>query len=71
MSYRAAQSVLGYLYALGQGVEQDDVKAYLWLDLAARAGDATARRNLDMLTPHLDADELAAGKALVEEWSPK
>lgn len=66
-----AQSMLGYLYAMGESVERDDIQAYLWLSLAARAGDATAADNLARLLPDLSADQLSAGKALVEGWSAK
>lgn len=31
----SAQGTLGMLYSLGQGVQQNDVEAYFWLDLAA------------------------------------
>ncbi|MFQ5784123.1 MAG: tetratricopeptide repeat protein [Alphaproteobacteria bacterium] len=66
-----AQSALGYLYALGEGVERDDLKAYIWLSLAARAGDGAAADNLTLLLPELSADTRAAGDALVEAWKPR
>lgn len=66
----AAQSALGYLYAKGVGVERDGPQAYLWLSLAAHAGEATAVENLRRLEAVLDETQVAAGKALVEGWSP-
>jgi uncharacterized protein len=34
-----AQVLLATMYALGQGVPQDYVRAYMWSDLAAVSGD--------------------------------
>ncbi len=69
-NHAGAQSMLGYLYAAGEGVARDDVQAYLWLTLAAQSGDAGAADNLERLTPLLTPAQIAAGKALVEAWSP-
>lgn len=65
-----AQSMLGYLYAVGEGVERDGPQAYLWLSLAARAGNAAAAENLSRLEAALDATQAAAGRTLETNWSP-
>ena len=44
-----AQYNLGSLYAEGQGVTQDNVYAYMWLDISASQGDRDARENRDMV----------------------
>ncbi len=69
-NHRTAQSATGYFYALGEGTERDDVQAFLWLSLAARAGDAAAADNLALLTPQLSGEQRAAGEALLEDWAP-
>ena len=66
-----AQSMLGYLYVTGEGVPRDGTTGYLWLALAARAGDAAAAANLERLTPTLTREQLADGEALVDGWPPK
>ena len=69
-NHAGAQSMLGYLFAAGEGVARDDVQAYLWLTLAAEGGDTGAADNLERLTPGLAPEQIAAGKALIEAWSP-
>jgi len=40
--YASAQYNLGLMYAKGQGVTQDYIKAHMWINIAAAAGDAEA-----------------------------
>ncbi len=44
-----AQSTLGYLYAKGQGVQQDYLQAAYWWKKASSKGDADAQYNLGLL----------------------
>ena len=44
-----AQSKLGFMYASGQGVTQDDEEAVKWFRLAAEQGDEEAQSALDAL----------------------
>ena len=39
--YAAAQFNLGVMYASGQGVPEDDVTAYAWLNIAAAQGQSS------------------------------
>jgi TPR repeat protein len=41
-----SQAMIGYLYLVGEGVEQDDVEAERWLWRAAMQGSADAAANL-------------------------
>ena len=72
--YAAAQFNLGRAYAIGQGVPQDDVRAHVWLSLAAlqpsanRERWATAR---DELANTLSVEQLAETRRLVREWKTK
>ena len=45
----AAQANLGFMYAKGQGVPQDDQEAVRWSRLAAEQGDAVAQCNLGVM----------------------
>jgi TPR repeat protein len=66
-----AQGMMGTLYSMGQGVEQNYVEAYYWLDLAAavkgpkQAQYATYRQ---MMGEHITADELTEVQAREKAW---
>jgi TPR repeat protein len=73
-----AQSRLGFLYYMGQGVPQDYLLAHMWFNLAASQysasenkdrDDAVARRNAvaAKLTPAL----IVEAQKLAREWKPK
>jgi len=47
--YAAAQIHLGFMYATGQGVPQDDAEALKWYRLAAEQGLAAAQHNLGLM----------------------
>ena len=40
-----AQQVVGLMYSIGEGVRQDDVQAYMWIDLAAANYSSPTNRN--------------------------
>jgi hypothetical protein len=69
--HAAAQAWLGYLYTSGTGVDEDKLKAFLWLALAARAGEVSAAENLALLERVLTEEQIAAGRKLLEVWSPE
>jgi TPR repeat protein len=69
-----AQKLLGSMYADGQGVARDYVRAYLWLSLAASGTS-------DVVTPHaiaarnkvavlMSPAQIAKAKALAAAWKP-
>ena len=59
---------LGRLYRLGVGVLQDDVTAYMWLNLAAARGSLDAARERDELVATMTADARAEGQLLARVW---
>lgn len=66
-----AQGTLGTLFFMGQGVAQDYVEAYYWLDLAAAVKgprQAQYAANRQMVGIHVTADELEAVKERVAAW---
>ncbi len=67
----AAQYNLGVMYREGQGVPQDDVQAYLWMNVAAAQGHELARINRDRLTKQMTPVQLAEAQRLAREWKPK
>ncbi len=66
-----AQYMLGFLYARGEGVRRDLVRAYLWFSLAARQGDAIAADMVVSLSRRMTPEQIAQAKALALEWSVK
>ena len=60
-----AQYNLGLAYAEGREVFRDPIEAYVWLSLAAENG--TTGKALGALLGAMSADELAAGKARLNE----
>ncbi len=65
-----AQYLLGFLYARGEGVRRDIVRAYLWFTLAARQGDEIAAGAAAKLARRMRPDQVAEAKALVRAWTP-
>ena len=61
---RDAQVYLGGMYHRGQGTARDDVRAYLWLSIAASRGDYAAERNLDIVAMSLTDADLGRARAM-------
>jgi TPR repeat protein len=66
-----AQGILGVLYSIGQGLPQDYVEAYFWLDLAASANGPNQEKyiaNRQLVGTHLTAGELETIEERVAAW---
>ena len=64
----AAQFTLSGMYYFGQGVKKDDVKAYMWANLAAAQGLEEAVNILDLLLKELTPSQIEEGQRLAREW---
>ena len=64
-----AQYMLGFLYARGEGVRRDLVRAYLWFSLAARQGDQIAADMVASLSRRMTPEQIARAKELARDWS--
>ena len=66
-----AQNNLGILYAEGHGVPQDDVRAYMWVNLAAAhmTGDEQkqAAENRDDVARRMTSAQVAEAKRLTQQ----
>ncbi len=73
--YADAQSFLGIMYMDGRGVPQDDVRAHMWLNLAASKLSGEDRDNVgegrDILAKKMSREEIAEAQRLAREWKPK
>jgi TPR repeat protein len=66
-----AQGTLGLLYSLGQGLPQNYVEAYYWLDLAAAVKGPKQEhyaQNRQLVGAHITTDELDAVQERVAKW---
>lgn len=66
-----AQGILGVLYSYGQGVAQDYVEAYFWLDVAASVPgreQAHYAANRQMVGVHLTTEDIEALQGRVSKW---
>lgn len=66
-----AQGTLGVLYAFGQGVPQNYVEAYFWLDLAASVSGPNQEKyaaNRQMVGQHLTTDQVSDVEDRVAAW---
>ena len=70
-----AQSNLGYMYNIGNGVPQDYVQSHMWRNLAAsRATGADAKHFAevrDSVAASMTRDQIAEAQRLAREWKPK
>ncbi|MGD0095406.1 MAG: tetratricopeptide repeat protein [Terracidiphilus sp.] len=66
-----AQATLGLLYFLGQGLQQDYVEAYFWLDLAAAVKGPKQQQyaaNRQLIGTHITTDQLEEVHDRVAKW---
>jgi hypothetical protein len=66
-----AQGILGVLYSFGQGVAQNYVEAYFWLDLAASVKGPEKEKyaaNRQLVGTHITTDEVEAAEERVAKW---
>jgi len=58
------------MYANGQGVPQDDVRAHMWSNLSAAQGDQGAAKNRDIVAQHMTPAQTDEAQKLAREWKP-
>jgi TPR repeat protein len=65
-----AQFSLGVMYADGRGADKDLVKAHMWLNLAATAGQSKAGELLDVIAKDMSSAQIAQAQQLANAWRP-
>jgi len=65
-----AQYMLGYMYALGEGVVQDYVKAHKWLNIATSQGKKGARAARDKVARRMSRNQITRAQQLARNWKP-
>jgi len=66
-----AQTLLGFMYANGEGVPQDYVRAYMWFNLSAAQGNPPAAKDRDDIAKRMTHAQIAEAQKLAREWQSK
>jgi TPR repeat protein len=56
------------MYNSGRGVARDSVRSYMWMLLAADAGDAAASANKSIVARRLSQREIEDAEGLSRQW---
>ena len=63
------------MYANGEGVAQNYVRAYMWFQIAAGSSEAEMRqiaiKNRDRAASLMTPSQIAQAQKLAAEWTPK
>ena len=59
-----AQFNLGLMYAKGDGVPENSIRAYVWWSMAKTQGDTDAAETLEILKPVMTKQQIAEAQAL-------
>ena len=52
----------------GEGVRRDDVRAYMWFNLAAAQGNEVAQGNKDRAESRMTREQIAEAQRMSREW---
>jgi len=63
----SAQTNLAALYANGDGVEQNYVRAQMWFILSAASGNENARKNRDIIAKRMTAQQISEAEKMVRD----
>ena len=66
-----AQANLGVLYARGDGVPTDNVRAYMWFSLSAAQGNQQAAKHRDLVVEIMTPAQIAEAQRLARVWKLK
>jgi TPR repeat protein len=66
-----AQSNLGFMYANGQGVLQDYVRAHMWVNISASSGNENAAEYRDRVAKKMTASQVEKAQQLAKECVAK
>ncbi|WP_162618120.1 tetratricopeptide repeat protein [Shewanella halifaxensis] len=68
LGYSQAQSMLGFKYAMGNGVKKDMKSAYAWFDVALKNGHEISEQYKAKAAKELSKSELEVAKDLSAKW---
>ena len=56
------------MYALGEGIPEDDVLAYMWANLAAAQGHENAQEIQHIIEERMTREQIAEAQRMSREW---
>ena len=65
--FAKAQNNLGYMYDLGEGVAQDNIRAYMWKNLAAAKDEIDVAEQRDELASRMTKDQLEKAQQMARD----
>ena len=65
--HEKAQQNLGLMYLRGHGVTQNNIKAYMWLNIAAANGAENAAKLREQVESKMSPEQLNKGQAMSKE----
>ena len=68
--YAKAQNHIGMRYALGDGIKSDEIRALMWLTIAANRGNKLAEVNRSALTQKMMPSQIVKALDLAKTWQP-
>jgi uncharacterized protein len=69
--FPASQFIVGWTYAHGKSsIPQDFVRAHMWFNLSAAAGNTDAVKARDDLAKKMSASQIAEAQQLARQWKP-
>jgi peptidoglycan hydrolase-like protein with peptidoglycan-binding domain len=66
----ASQYMMGEMYAQGNGVAQNYVKAHMWYNMAASWGHDRANQARARMESRMTSTQIAEAQAMAEKWQP-
>ena len=63
-----AQFSLGFMYATGDDLPQDDVLAYMWLNLSAAQGQEGAQAAKELIVQRMTREQIGEAQRMSREW---
>lgn len=63
-----AQFDLGIMYSKGEGIPENDVKAYVWFSIAAAQNNQSARKMKEMIAKRMTRSQIARVQNLSREY---
>ena len=66
-----AQHRLGMMYDFGYGITEDDVRAFMWLNLSVAQGNYLATNDRENLRKRMTPEQIAEAQRLTSEWLGK
>jgi uncharacterized protein len=58
------------MYLKGHGVIQDNIRAHMWLNIAAAKGHKVAPTTRDIIAEKMTPQQIAEAQRLAREWKP-